>query len=221
MLRKDRHNQLQPLTESQAIQRLQISFTTTRPGTPAIHRIDFAYAFDPLAVADPFAVQPLTYLEPSIFDRTLNILVEDVAPCVRAIMAHESNLAKQRLKLSNLASEGGKPNQGSKRMRTTRAALSAMEGGSRSTTRGDRWFKADVNSYLVAKTGGKRWNDGLDADELGPLTSPYKSPSKNSATDFTSESSPVKGPRKKTGGRGQGRPKKLIIDEDEDETGEA
>ncbi|KAK4187158.1 hypothetical protein QBC35DRAFT_499454 [Podospora australis] len=215
-LMKDQRDQLQPLRETQALHCLQTYLTSDPPEKEQVRRIDLAYAFDPLAVADPYAAQPLTYLDPSVFDRTTNILIEDVAPYVRGIIAHDTNLAKQRLKLSNLVSEGGKPSQGSKRMRTTRAALSAMEGGSRSTTRADKWFKADINPYLVAKTGGKGWTEGLDADELRPSTSPYKSPSKSSATDVSPDVSPVKAPKKK--GRGlRGRPKKVIVDEEDED----
>lgn len=50
-------------------------------------------------------------------------------------------------------SQGGK----AKRIRTTRAAYSAMEGGQRSTTRAERWFKANINSHMVLATGGKDW----------------------------------------------------------------
>ncbi len=47
----------------------------------------------------------------------------------------------------------------SKRIRTTRAALSAIEGGPRSTTRRDRWFYGDINPVLVMRTGGEDWSE--------------------------------------------------------------
>ncbi|KAK4119620.1 P-loop containing nucleoside triphosphate hydrolase protein [Parathielavia appendiculata] len=175
---------LSALDEGRAIQCLQASFTTTLPGTPAINRMDFAFAFDPIATADTSLLQPMSYLEPSVFDRTLKIIALDVAPFVRGIVAHDSRLQRQRLKMSNLVCEGGKPSQGTKRMRTTRSAFSALEGGSRSTTRGERWFKADMNQYLVAKTAGERWNSfrpgGLETPEKSVRGSAKGSPNTSS-----------------------------------------
>src|SRR6266566_7956553 len=89
---------------------------------------------------------------PSVFDGTVRPITIDVAPYVRSIVAYDARLQKQRLKLSNLISEGGR---GPKRMRTTRAAMSALEGGSRSATRKEKWFSADLNTALVLRTGGE------------------------------------------------------------------
>ncbi|TPX13031.1 uncharacterized protein E0L32_006457 [Thyridium curvatum] len=119
----------------------------------SISRIDMSLAFDPIAAVDPS--QPTAHLDPSIFDRTMEIITVDAAPYVRSIVAYDSHLLEQRLKLSNLLSQGG---GGNKRMRKTRAAYSALEGGSRSTTRAERWFKADLNTVLVLKTGGNNWS---------------------------------------------------------------
>ncbi|KAL1841555.1 hypothetical protein VTJ49DRAFT_6928 [Mycothermus thermophilus] len=146
---------LQPLTELQAIQCLQTSFTTPLPSTPRITRMDFAFAFDPIAASDSSS-QPMSYLDPSVFDRTLNLIALDVAPYVRGIVAHDCRVQKQRLKLGNLVSQGGQG--GAKRMRTTRSSLSALEGRARGAMRGERWFKAEVNPYLVAKTAGEGWD---------------------------------------------------------------
>ncbi|KAK0662999.1 hypothetical protein QBC41DRAFT_27186 [Cercophora samala] len=214
-------DELCPLTELQAVQCLQTSFTSPAPGSMAITRIDFAFAFDNIAAAESSSAAPVSYLEPSVFDRTLKLIVVDVAPYVRGIVAYEQSLQKQRLKMSSLVSEGGSGTQGTKRMRTTRAALSAMEGGSRGSKRGERWFKAELNPYLVARTGGKGWNVGLDLDELPIPPSPLKrSPMKSSAGEGTSpEASPVK-PKKAVGKRGR-KPKvqKAVVDE-EDTAGE-
>ncbi|KAK4141411.1 uncharacterized protein C8A04DRAFT_39138 [Dichotomopilus funicola] len=165
-------NTLYPLNEPRAINQLQTSFTYTLPGTPQISRMDFAFAFDPIAAPDSSSLhhhQPVSYLEPSVFDRTLRLITLDVAPYVRGIIAYELHLQKQRIKLSSLVSEGGTGGPGSRRMRTTRAALSALEGGTRSATRGERWFKAEMNPYFVAKTAGKGWNsfEEGDLEEVG------------------------------------------------------
>ncbi|KAK3334238.1 hypothetical protein B0T19DRAFT_491393 [Cercophora scortea] len=204
--------ELHPLSESRVIDCIQNSFASPLPGARAISRVDFAFAFDPIAIADPTQVQPVYYLDPSIFDRTLKPIVLDVAPYVRSIVAYESYLQKQRLKLSNLVSEGGKAPQGSKRMRTTRAALSALEGGSRSTTRAERWFKADMNPYLVMKTAGEGWS-GSPAEEAETPDSPSKALSTGSPESSLEPIVP------KARGRGRGRKKKTIEEDSADELG--
>ncbi|KAK4097484.1 P-loop containing nucleoside triphosphate hydrolase protein [Parathielavia hyrcaniae] len=206
---------LSALDEGQAIQCLQASFTSTLPGTPAINRMDFALAFDPIATADTSPLQPLSYLEPSVFDRNLRLIALDVAPFVRGIVAYDSRLQRQRLKMSSLVCEGGKPAQGTKRMRTTRSAFSALEGGSRSTTRGERWFKADVNPYLVAQTAGWGWNSfGPDDMETTPEKSVRSSAKKGCSPGISSpETTPTK-TVKKAVLKGRKR-KKVLRDDDE------
>ena len=160
-------SQLEPLDEPRVLSCIERSLTSVP--TPTISRMDFAFAFDPIAAADTTPLQAVSYLDPSVFDRTLKLIALEVAPYVRGIVAYDSQLLQQRLKLSNLLSEGGgdeeghrqQRQRGSKRMRTTRAALSALEGGSRSTTRAERWFKADLNPYLVMRTGGEGWGDAI------------------------------------------------------------
>ncbi|KAI1149230.1 hypothetical protein F4825DRAFT_62535 [Nemania diffusa] len=129
---------------------------------PPITRKDYSIAFDPIAASD--RVLANGYLDPSIFDREMTPLCTDVAPYVRAIVAYDQRLLSERRAKSSLLSEGGRPEK--KRMRTTRAALSALEGGSRATTRGERYFAADLNPYLVLRTGGKGWGElaRLDAE---------------------------------------------------------
>ena len=163
---------LQPLNESSALSLITKSFTSlslSAPEQPAIKRIDLAFAFDPIATSDSSAA---TYLDPSVFDRTMSLITVDVAPYVRSIVAYESGLQKKRLKMSSLLSVGdadGSTGQnslqatnpttgtGTKRMRTTRAALSALEGGDRGVKRKERWFRGELNPFLVEKTGGKGW----------------------------------------------------------------
>lgn len=203
---------LDPLDEVRAIRCLQNNFTSTLPGTASINRMHFAFAFDPIAVADSTSPQPASYLDPSVFDRTLKLITLDVAPYVRSIVAYDSRLQKQRLKLSSLMSEGGKRTRGSKRMRTTRAALSALEGGSRSTTRGERWFKADINPYLVAKTAGKGWNS-FDSEVAEALENIEASP--KSSSTISPDATPPQTP-KKVARKGKKR-QKVLEDDDVDE----
>ena len=123
-----------------------------------LRRLDFSLAFDPIAAADDS--QYASRLEPSVFDGSMTPIVLDVAPYVRGIVAYDLFLQKQRLKLSNLISQGGR---GPKRMRTTRASLSALEGGTRSSTRKERWFKADMNTDWVMHSSGEGWTAAAEA----------------------------------------------------------
>ncbi|KAI0554344.1 hypothetical protein F4679DRAFT_528051 [Xylaria curta] len=121
-----------------------------------INRKDYSVAFDPIAASDKILANG--YLDPSVFDREMTPLCLDVAPYVRSIVSYDQRLNTERLARSNLLSEGGRSDN-KKRMRTTRAALSALEGGSRATTRREKYFAADLNPYLVMRTGGRGWGE--------------------------------------------------------------
>ncbi|RFU78191.1 hypothetical protein TARUN_4040 [Trichoderma arundinaceum] len=161
---------LRPVDEEQAISILDSAFRSCPHQTT---RMDIAIAFDAIAVASKAV--PTTYLDPSVFDRTTKLIVLDVAPWVRGIVAYEHQLMQRRMKLSNLLSEGGKR----KRMRTTRSAYSALEGGERRTTRRERHFGDCLSTLHVLRTGGDRWTD-LIAEEVP----------KSEAGDSTAASSP-------------------------------
>lgn len=127
-------------------------------------RPDFSLAFDELAApANTTFLSSGPYnLVASSFDRTFRIVVEDLAPYIRAIVSHELRLETERLRVSNLLSEGGR----SKRPRTTRASRVAIEGGTRETKRRETWFDKDLNRVLVMCTAGEEWTGlGAMADE--------------------------------------------------------
>ncbi|PSN66300.1 hypothetical protein BS50DRAFT_411914 [Corynespora cassiicola Philippines] len=132
-----------------------------------LSRPDFSAAFDVLA-APPSTTPAVSNTYPltaSSFDRTFRIVVDDLAPYVRSIVAHEQILEGQRIRLSNLLSEGGT----GKRARTTRASRTAMEGGSRGTKRRERWFEKELNFDLVMATAGKSWTgmgSGVESLEM-------------------------------------------------------
>jgi DNA polymerase III delta prime subunit len=159
-LRQRKHNAngqvstvaLEPINETTTVASIEKSFHTT---TGQINRIDIAYAFDPIAVSTKST--STTHLDPSVFDQTMTLIVLDVAPWVRGIVAYDQRLMSDRMKLSNLLSEGGKR----KRMRKTRAALSALEGGERSSTRKESYFGDILSTGYVMKTGGHNWQDVL------------------------------------------------------------
>jgi sorting nexin-8 len=105
-----------------------------------------------------------TYLPSSIGESVLEgaftPIVEDVAPYVRSIVASELELEDQRLRLSGLLSQGI---QDSRKIRKTRAARSALEGGRRATTRPERWFAKDLNYVVVLRTGGQSWRPDVSS----------------------------------------------------------
>ncbi|KAK8091939.1 hypothetical protein PG997_002300 [Apiospora hydei] len=140
-----------PFTEDTAVKKLSESFSSPPYSTPSTTRYDYSLAFDVIAESPTHSGG---YLDPSVFDRTMRLITLDVAPFVRSIVAYDQHLQKKRLQHSNLLSEGGKPK---KRMRTTRAAMSALEGGTRASTRREKYFAADVNPVLVMRTGGEDW----------------------------------------------------------------
>ena len=147
---------LQPVDESKMTAMLNASFKF-KP--QQLTRYDVAVAFDPIA-ASPKAI-PSSHLDPSVFDRTMNLIVLEVAPWVRGIVDFESRLMQDRHKLSSLLSKGGKR----KRMRTTRSAYSALEGGERGSTRKDRYFGDSLSTEEVMYTAGQGWQDCLPAPE--------------------------------------------------------
>lgn len=123
-----------------------------------LSRKDFANALDPIAEA-PITVAsagPPQQFNASSLDREFRVVHDDLAPYVRSIVAHDLRLEEERLRRSNLLSSRG---SSKKRMRTTRSAWSALEGGRRETTRRERWFTKDLNLKLVMRTGGSAWTN--------------------------------------------------------------
>lgn len=143
---------LRPVDEGAAVSILDASFSSRRR---ALTRMDMAHAFDPIAVSPK--AQPTAHLDPSVFDRTMQLITLDVAPWVRGIVAFDHQLMQERLKLSSLLSEGGKR----KRMRTTRSAYSALEGGERRLTRKEKYFGGSLTTGLVMRTGAASFQDAL------------------------------------------------------------
>lgn len=156
-----------PVDEPKAISILESSFKKIES---RLTRMDLAQAFDPIAVSES---SPSTHLEPSVFDRTFNLINLDVAPWVRSIVTFDEQLAKERKKLSNLLSEGGDGGK-RKRFRNTRAAYSALEGGERKSTRREKYFQGTINPQLVMRTGLQEWQDAakeeLEAAETDAST---------------------------------------------------
>lgn len=122
-------------------------------------RYDVAVAFDPIAVS-PKAISSMT-LDPSVFDRTMAIIVMEVAPWVRGIVHYDDHLMQDRQRLNDLLGDSGRR----KRMRTTRSAYSALEGGERRTTRKERYFGDCLSTEAVMHTAGEDWQQTLPLRE--------------------------------------------------------
>lgn len=173
-----------------SLQELVISVISDKANTKdaSITRHDFSMAFDP--ISEPHATTgnniPATGLSASSFDRPLSIISIDLAPYVRSIINYDLHLEEQRERLSellSLASSG--TSRSSKRLRTTRASRSALEGGKRATTRREKWFTAkDLDFNTVLRTGGKDWPSGLQMQvtEYSPSAS-METGSRGSSTD--------------------------------------
>jgi hypothetical protein len=148
----------QPLSES------QITAIIANAGSKQgglVTRKDFSMAFDPIAEPEKNSLHSASSLECSVFDQTTSIIAEDVAPYVRSIVAYDAKLQQERARLSNLLSEGGRKG---KRLRTTRSALSALEGGPRKNTRPEKYFRVPLNAHLVRNTGMQCWEDAVASE---------------------------------------------------------
>ena len=119
-----------------------------------LHYEDFLATFEPLTDPGPQTALQSIPIGASVFDGPLTPIIEDAAPYVRSIVAFDLALEEQRLRLSNLLSQGGR---NAKKARLTRASRSALEGGKRETTRRERWFTKSLNASLVLRTGGRDW----------------------------------------------------------------
>ncbi|KAK6949824.1 hypothetical protein Daesc_008145 [Daldinia eschscholtzii] len=142
------------LNEAQVTAKLESHLSNLLRADPAVVRLDYSLAFDPIAASEK--TMAAGYLDPSVFDGTMKMISLDIAPYVRSIVAYDQRLQQERISRSSLLSEGGQP--GRKRMRTTRSAYSAIEGGTRASTRREKYFTADVNPHLVMRTGGRGWD---------------------------------------------------------------
>lgn len=164
--------------ESDIIRLIQEEATST---DQSLSRRDFSAAFDPISEPEK-TLFATGQLEASVFDRTMNIIVEDMAPYVRSIVDFDARLQEERVRRSNLLSEGGRKG---KKMRMTRAAMSALEGGARSTTRREKYFGTLLNAHLVMKTGMHKWTEAAFMDMA---TSGSRRSSKGSLEESKTES---------------------------------
>jgi len=121
-----------------------------------VTRTDLLAAFEPIMIEKPTFPPASGRLAPS-FDNPTFVLSEDLGPYIRFIVSFDQRLEQQRLELSNLLVNGGR---NPTKPRTTRASRAALEGGSKASTRRERWFPKGTNFARVSRTGGgKTWDE--------------------------------------------------------------
>ena len=119
---------------------LQVKARTSRPLSNP-----HATAFEPLMVEKPQFPSSSGRLAPSL-DTSSASLMADIAPYIRSIVRYDQRLEVQRNILA-----GGL--QGTK-TRKTRAARAALEGGSKASTREEKWFPKRTDYAAILRTGG-------------------------------------------------------------------
>ncbi|MCJ1332181.1 hypothetical protein MMC10_008873 [Thelotrema lepadinum] len=126
--------------------------------TTTITYEDLIFSMEPLA---PFQYDSSEGKPYSILasESRLSNIATDIAPYVRSIVTYDVQLEQDRLRLSNILSEGGRPK--GKKLRTTRASRAALEGGNKASTRRERWFPTNLNFPLVLDTAGEGWQEAL------------------------------------------------------------
>ena len=121
-------------------------FTKSEPSY--LTRGDLLSTFGPLTVEKPTFPPALGRLAPS-FEGPTSTIATEIAPYVRSIVAFDQRLEQQRGAMNGDL-------QG-KKVRRTRAARAAVEGGSKANTRRERWLPEQTNFEMVLQTGGKGW----------------------------------------------------------------
>jgi sorting nexin-8 len=111
-------------------------------------RDDLASIFEPMTVEKPTFPPAPGRLAPSLEGPT-SIIATDVAPYIRSIVTFDQRLEQQREILTGDL-------QG-KRVRKTRAARAALEGGSKANIRREKWFSEKTDFDKVMQTAGTGW----------------------------------------------------------------
>ncbi|KAH8705292.1 hypothetical protein BGW36DRAFT_353700 [Talaromyces proteolyticus] len=125
----------------------------TRSKSPRFSSASFS-AFEPIM---PTNYSVSASHGPLFSGNDVAVIAQDLAPYIRSIMDFDLRLERYRFELSGLRSQSSK----NKKVRTTRASRAALEGGSKSNTRRERWFSAEANPKRIMATGSKGWQDAL------------------------------------------------------------
>ncbi|KAL3467714.1 hypothetical protein BJX64DRAFT_273752 [Aspergillus heterothallicus] len=143
--------------DTETILAAKVLAAKSQPKTVYQSEIELCEALVPI-MKPSCATTPLSGRSKFSFEHSLRHFAEELAPYVRAIVAFDLRLEQYRLELSRLLSGNGR---GTKRVRTTRASRAALEGGSKSETRKERWFPPGTNVARVLATGKREWQDLL------------------------------------------------------------
>jgi hypothetical protein len=142
--------------DAESSQAIRVLANASHPGVTSPSATDALAAFAPIMQANYVFPLPTGRLAPS-FENGSGALFEDLAPYIRAIVAFDVRLEKHRQQLSGLLSQGS----AGEKVRKTRASRAALEGGSKSYTRKERWFPPDTNPSRILATGNQEWQDLL------------------------------------------------------------
>ncbi|KAL2409817.1 hypothetical protein ABEF92_006946 [Exophiala dermatitidis] len=131
---------------------------------------------------------------PSLDNMALS-LVTEVAPYVRIIVEHDLRLEQMRNELEGVG--GGSQTSGSgpsRRPRKTRASRAALEGGTKASTRRDRWFPESLDFAEVLASAGDGWPKVLvglrpeeDASQAGQVEAEISSAAATPASSMAME----------------------------------
>ncbi|KAG9795999.1 hypothetical protein KCU88_g53, partial [Aureobasidium melanogenum] len=135
-----------------------------------VNRADIANALGPLMEETRIGLPTSPGRKAPSLDNMALSLVTEVAPYVRTIVEHDLRLEQMRSELEGVG--GGSQTTGSRRPRKTRAARAALEGGTKTSTRRDRWFPESLDFAAVLASAGDGWPKVLvgpekDASQAG------------------------------------------------------
>jgi sorting nexin-8 len=135
-------------------------------------REELIAAFEPVIVENSILSLGSGRLAPS-FDGPTSTIAIDIAPYIRSIVSFDQRLEQQRDGLAGRL-------QG-KKTRTTRAARAALEGGSKASTRRERWFPSCTDFNSVLRTGGD-WPKWYAESEMNSSRLAASSPESDSTS---------------------------------------
>ncbi|KAL2444134.1 hypothetical protein ABEF95_015138 [Exophiala dermatitidis] len=122
-----------------------------------VNRADVANALGPLMEENRIGLPTSPGRKAPSLDNMALSLVTEVAPYVRIIVEHDLRLEQMRNELEGVG--GGSQTSGgpSRRPRKTRASRAALEGGTKASTRRDRWFPESLDFASVLASAGDGW----------------------------------------------------------------
>jgi DNA polymerase III delta prime subunit len=136
---------------------------------------DVSAAFEPLMTEKPRFPPSTGRLAPSL-DTSSVTVITDIAPYVRSIVRYDRLLQEQRYAMA------GGPHK--TKMRGTRAARAAIEGGSKASTRDEKWFPKATDYDSLLQTGGAwpQWGNELSRTGFDESTEGSESRTESEAT---------------------------------------